>query len=346
MRRTGRLDRPRRLRRSRRAPAGRLPADCDRSQRTQRPPARPPASRRAGSPHGRRSPLFLLPALVLYACWSSHPIVLAATLQPLQVERVRPLDKFVGLDNFTRGLRRRRLPRRPRHNASSSSCCRWSSSCPFALGLALLLNQRLPGRALLRMLFFAPYVLSEVVTGVVWHLMLRPSGLLDQTLDVGRLPRSRHDWLADPDIVLYACSSSSRGSTSASTWSSTSPACSRSPRSSSEAAAIDGATPLADRSATSRCRCSGPTIRISRLPVDHRRDPAVRPRVGDDRRRPDRRVVDDGGLHVRPRLQALRVRLRQRGRVDHARDLARRSRSPTSASSCGATSEGAMTTMG
>ena len=51
---------------------------------------------------------------------------------------------------------------------------------PFALGLALLLNVKLPGRAMLRTLFFAPYILSEVVTGVVWRQILRPDGLLDQ----------------------------------------------------------------------------------------------------------------------------------------------------------------------
>ena len=60
-----------------------------------------------------------------------------------------------------------------------------------------------------------------------------------------------------------------------------------------EAAAIDGATRAGRSSATSRCRCSARRSG-SRLPVDHRRAPAVRPRLGDDRRRPDRRVEHDG----------------------------------------------------
>ena len=50
---------------------------------------------------------------------------------------------------------------------------------PFALGVALMLNARLHGRALLRVLYFAPFVLSEVVTGVVFTLMLQPGGLAD-----------------------------------------------------------------------------------------------------------------------------------------------------------------------
>ena len=39
---------------------------------------------------------------------------------------------------------------------------------PFALGVALLVNARMKGRALLRVLFFAPFVLSEVVTAVIF----------------------------------------------------------------------------------------------------------------------------------------------------------------------------------
>ena len=53
---------------------------------------------------------------------------------------------------------------------------------------------------------------------------------------------------------------------------------------------------------------------------------------------PVQRVEHDGGLHDRLGLQALPVRLRQRGRRDHARDLAGVRARSTSASSCGATS--------
>ena len=68
---------------------------------------------------------------------------------------------------------------------------------PFALGVALMLNERLRGRALLRVLYFAPFVLSEVVTGVIFTLMLQPGGLADAASPVDR------EWLADPSIVVY-----------------------------------------------------------------------------------------------------------------------------------------------
>ena len=74
---------------------------------------------------------------------------------------------------------------------------------PFALGLAVLLNQRMRGRAVLRLLFFLPFVLSEVITAVVWRLLLQPDGMADRTLELLGLGGLVHEWLADPSIVLY-----------------------------------------------------------------------------------------------------------------------------------------------
>jgi raffinose/stachyose/melibiose transport system permease protein len=66
-----------------------------------------------------------------------------------------------------------------------------------------LLNQRIRGRAVFRLLFFLPYVLSEVITAVVWRLLLQPNGLADSTLEAVGLGGLRQEWLADPDVVLY-----------------------------------------------------------------------------------------------------------------------------------------------
>ena len=48
-----------------------------------------------------------------------------------------------------------------------------------------------------------PVVLSEVVTGVIWTLMLQPGGLTDASLDRVGLDPLIQQWLADPGIVLY-----------------------------------------------------------------------------------------------------------------------------------------------
>ena len=75
---------------------------------------------------------------------------------------------------------------------------------PFALGIALMLNRRFAGRAVFRLIFFAPYVIAEVIAGVVWRLILQPNGLAEGTLNAVGLGSLYQPWLADPDTVLWA----------------------------------------------------------------------------------------------------------------------------------------------
>ena len=73
---------------------------------------------------------------------------------------------------------------------------------PFSLGLAVLLNRRFPGRAIFRLLFFVPYVLSEAITGIVFSLLLQPDALVDATLQTVGLEGLIQDWLGNTDIVM------------------------------------------------------------------------------------------------------------------------------------------------
>ena len=74
---------------------------------------------------------------------------------------------------------------------------------PLSIGLALLLNRRLRGRAFLRLVVFAPYVLSEAITAVIWLLLLQPDGFVDEFLRTIGLGGLVQQWLADGGIVLY-----------------------------------------------------------------------------------------------------------------------------------------------
>ncbi|MBX6766540.1 MAG: sugar ABC transporter permease, partial [Actinomadura rubrobrunea] len=74
---------------------------------------------------------------------------------------------------------------------------------PFALAMAVLLNQNLRGRAFYRLLFFAPYVLSEVITGVLFTMIFAPdSGLADHIMDMIGLGDLGITWFASSDTVL------------------------------------------------------------------------------------------------------------------------------------------------
>jgi raffinose/stachyose/melibiose transport system permease protein len=53
-------------------------------------------------------------------------------------------------------------------------------------------------------LFFAPYVIAEVIAGVVWRLILQPGGLAEGGLNGIGLDSLYQPWLADTDTVLWA----------------------------------------------------------------------------------------------------------------------------------------------
>jgi multiple sugar transport system permease protein len=78
--------------------------------------------------------------------------------------------------------------------------------CGVALGLALLVNQRIAGRILFRTVYFAPVVTSMVVAAIVWSFMLNTDrGMLNELLravtgDANVGP----DWLGDSRYALPA----------------------------------------------------------------------------------------------------------------------------------------------
>jgi raffinose/stachyose/melibiose transport system permease protein len=170
------------------------------------PASRRPSGRRRGG-HDRL-PLpaviaFLTPALLLYVIFVLYPVAQSFRYSLYDWNGLGPLDDFVGLQNFVDAIGDPVFRGAVGHNAVIIVLS-LALQLPFALGLAVLLNQKLMGRGLLRTLFFAPYILSEVVAGVVWRQIFRPAGLLDQSLNwVGGEGLIR-EWLADTDVVLYS----------------------------------------------------------------------------------------------------------------------------------------------
>ncbi len=146
--------------------------------------------------------LFLAPALLLYLLLVIAPVLQAMYYSGFRWNGLGPLDEFVGLENFKRAFQDDVFTGAVAHNGIFVLLS-LAVQLPFALGVAMILNERLRGRALLRVLFFAPFVLSEVVTGVIWTLVLQPDGLVDHGLDRVGLDPLIHQWLADPSIVLY-----------------------------------------------------------------------------------------------------------------------------------------------
>src|SRR3954470_18819072 len=164
------------------------------------------ASRPARRPGGRRAKrleltLLLTPALVLFIGFVLLPIAAAVYYSFFKWTGFSPRTWF-GLGNYSRVLEDQVFLHSLLHNIIIAVLS-VLVQLPLSIGIALLLNGRIKGRAALRLIVFAPYVLSEAITAVVWLLMLQPDGLVDQILRGLGLGGVIQDWLADSHLVLY-----------------------------------------------------------------------------------------------------------------------------------------------
>jgi raffinose/stachyose/melibiose transport system permease protein len=113
------------------------------------------------------------------------------------------MTDFVGIANFQRALADPVFLGAISHNALIVVLS-LVVQVPFALGIALMLNRRFFGRSILRLIFFAPYVIAEVITAIVWSLILQPNGLAEHAMTTVGLGELYQPWLADTDTVLIA----------------------------------------------------------------------------------------------------------------------------------------------
>ncbi|HEU5472277.1 MAG TPA: sugar ABC transporter permease [Actinophytocola sp.] len=149
--------------------------------------------------------LFLLPALVLFGLLVLAPILLASYTSLFKWNGLGgPPEDFIGLDNFTRLFSDKVFLGDLQH-AAILIALTVVFQLPFALAIALLLCQRIRGRMAFRLLFFAPYVLSEVIAGVLFAMVFSPNrGLANHLFGLVGLEDLATNWLADPAVVLYS----------------------------------------------------------------------------------------------------------------------------------------------
>lgn len=147
---------------------------------------------------------FLLPAAIIYIGLVLLPVAQAVYYSFFRWNGLGPLENFIGLDNYARALGDR-VFRGALSNNLQLVVMSLLIQLPLSLALALLVRELTRGRALFRTIFFLPFVLSEVVTGVIWSFIYRPKGGLVNTLIQAVLPGFADTaLLAEPSTVLYA----------------------------------------------------------------------------------------------------------------------------------------------
>jgi raffinose/stachyose/melibiose transport system permease protein len=144
---------------------------------------------------------FLVPALAYYLLFVLFPVVQAAFYSLFKWNGLTPLTDFIGLKNYVTAFTSDTFITAVSNNLLIIVLS-LAIQIPFSLALAVMLNRRFPGRAIFRLIFFLPYVLSEAITGIVFTLLLQPGALVDSSLAGVGLEGLVQDWLGDTTIVM------------------------------------------------------------------------------------------------------------------------------------------------
>ena len=146
--------------------------------------------------------LLLLPAMALLALFTHWPALATFIDSFWSTPKLRRASVFVGTDNYTSML---------------SDSVFWQAlfnnllfalgTIPISIALALLMaiwvNDRIAGRAAVRMAYFTPTVLPMIAVANIWLFFYTPQyGLLEQVLSL--FGARAHNWLGSPETAL-AC---------------------------------------------------------------------------------------------------------------------------------------------
>ena len=146
--------------------------------------------------------LFLPPALFLFTLFVALPMGEAAWYSFYNWNGYGAPTDFVGWRNFEL-LFANRAFRIALTNNLLIIVVSLAIQLPLALGMAILLADRVRGTATFRLIFFLPYILAEIAAGLIWRFVYDGEyGLLAKLLELfGATPIHI---LAEPDIAIYA----------------------------------------------------------------------------------------------------------------------------------------------
>lgn len=114
--------------------------------------------------------LFLPPALLLFTIFVVLPIAEAAWYSGFNWNGFGRPTKWIGFDNYRFVFDSRGFGTAFRNNLLIIAVS-LTIQLPLALSLALILADRFRGSVALRMLFFLPYVLAEIATGLIFSFI-------------------------------------------------------------------------------------------------------------------------------------------------------------------------------
>ncbi|WP_391574051.1 carbohydrate ABC transporter permease [Cohnella sp.] len=147
---------------------------------------------------------FILPALILFFLLFLLPSFMGFYYSLTNWNSMSENIKFIGLDNFKEIFN------------DSGSFMFIKNTLMYAffttvlkvaigLGLALMLNEGIKTKGLLRTIYFLPIIISNLIVGLMFQQVLHPSnGILNHALEFIGLSFLTQAWLEDPQWVMWS----------------------------------------------------------------------------------------------------------------------------------------------
>lgn len=148
--------------------------------------------------------LFLLPALLLLGLTVFYPALQAFFLSFTRYEYdITQPPLWIGFENFQRLLTDDLFWKTLRN-----TIVYLIGVVPILviapLGLAILVNQLLPGIRWFRAAYYTPVIISMVVAGIAWRWLYAETGLFNQILRGLNLSQEGIPWLTSPQFALFS----------------------------------------------------------------------------------------------------------------------------------------------
>lgn len=156
--------------------------------------------RRPGARRAAVALLFLLPGLLLYGTFLLGPMLYSLRISLYDWNVFSPeTSQWVGIDNYVRALTDPVFLRAVA-NTVAYTAITVPAQIVLGLGVALLLNQAIRGKAIFRVLYYLPVITPWVIVALLFKfLFVGQGGLVNYLLrDVLGLIERNILWLADP----------------------------------------------------------------------------------------------------------------------------------------------------
>ena len=146
--------------------------------------------------------LFALPAIIGFVVFDIGPMVASVLISFTEWNGVTP-PKWVGLSNYEEIMFRDDLFMLSLRITTIFAFVSIPLNLVTGFLLALLLNQKIRGQALMRTLYYLPSIVPLVAVAALWRwIFLKRFGLLD--IGLAMMGIQAPDWLGDPQWVLPA----------------------------------------------------------------------------------------------------------------------------------------------